>query len=192
MNDDRLELQSRLLDGEIGGGERESTIDALLTDPDAMERFGRYRAIGDALRGEFVAGASQTARRVSAALEDEPVVLTPRSRGIRWQRPVAGAALAASVAAAAVYLTPQLISVDEPSPLGPQIAERGSASPAKPPKALFVAEVAKPAAAPRWQALDATLRERLNRLVIEHHEFGGRTGINGPVAHTSLVNYESR
>ena len=32
----------------------------------------------------------------------------------------------------------------------------------------------------------------LNRLVIEHHEFGGRTGINGPVPHIGLVSYGSR
>jgi hypothetical protein len=36
------------------------------------------------------------------------------------------------------------------------------------------------------------MAERLNRLVIEHHEFGGRTGINGPVAHIGLVNYAGR
>jgi hypothetical protein len=44
----------------------------------------------------------------------------------------------------------------------------------------------------RWQALNQDLENRLNRLVIEHHEFGGRTGVNGPVPHIGLVSYGSR
>ena len=44
----------------------------------------------------------------------------------------------------------------------------------------------------RWQALNQDLENRLNRLVIEHHEFGGRTGINGPVPHIGLVSYGTR
>jgi hypothetical protein len=40
--------------------------------------------------------------------------------------------------------------------------------------------------------VDPELQARLNRLVIEHHEFSGRTGIYGPVSHIGLVNYEGR
>jgi hypothetical protein len=44
----------------------------------------------------------------------------------------------------------------------------------------------------RWQALNTDLEERLNRLVIEHHEFGGRTGIHGPVPHIVFADYGER
>ena len=54
------------------------------------------------------------------------------------------------------------------------------------------APAAEPAFVTKWEAIDRELEARLNRLVIEHHEFGGRTGINGPVPHIGLVSYGER
>ena len=113
MNDKQSELTSALLDGEL--------------DPDAQQRAiignARCRAAGarafralpadrrcDARR--IVVRRQRTvAERVHRALIDEPVVLAPPARPAkRWLRPVAGLAVAASVATAAVFVAPQLMT----------------------------------------------------------------------------------
>ena len=199
MNDKQSELTSALLDGELDPDTQEHAISAILgSGRQELERFGRYRLIGDVMRGESNILASSMSKRVHEALIDEPVVLAPPARRPRqWLRPVAGLAVAASVATAAVLVAPQLMT--QPGDQGgtvqvanvPQVtaapvlvAAGGSAS-------TQASSRAEPGEM-RWQAMNEKLENRLNRLVIEHHEFGGRTGVNGPVPHIGLVSYGSR
>lgn len=194
MTDENAELTSALLDGELDRNRQLRVVsDMLSAPPGELERFGRYRLIGDVLRGESTVLADKVVVNVRAALKDEPVVLAPaRSTAKRWLRPLAGLAVAASVASVAVIMAPQI--------LDRQGADLGSAQ-------VTSSEVAPPIAAPslaasrsaptaeadgNWNAIDPKLEARLNRLVIEHHEFGGRTGINGPVPHIGLASYGAR
>lgn len=197
MNERQAELASALLDGELDRDGQAKAVSALLAAGDEeLERFGRYRMIGDVMRGESAVPSTSIARYIREALQDEPVVLAPRSREVpRWMRPAAGLAVAASVAVGAVMVAPQLLSpgqpdaqpvvqaaADLPRPaMAPQLVAAGS-SPTRDPEGK----------AAQWQALDRELEERLNRLVVEHHEFGGRTGVNGPVPHIGFVSYDAR
>ena len=112
MNEKQAELTSALLDGELdGAAERQVVTELLQAQSAGMDRYARYRLIGDAMRGDAVIDASTVATRVRVALEDEPVVLAPsRSRAPRWIKPVTGAALAASVAAAAIVIAPSMMT----------------------------------------------------------------------------------
>jgi negative regulator of sigma E activity len=197
MNDTKqTELTSALLDGELDPDTQQRAISAMLVGGEQeLERFGRYRLIGDMIRGESSVLATSVAGRVRRSLIDEPVVLAPPRRPPRqWLRPVAGLAVAASVATAAVFVAPQLMTqpgVDEESvqlaadvrqrTVLPVMVSAGAAKPKLP--------ASREPAEKRWQALTPSLEDRLNRLVVEHHEFGGRTGINGPVPHIGLVSY---
>lgn len=201
MNDKQSELTSALLDGELDPDAQQRAISAILGagKQEELDRFGRYRLIGDVMRGESPTSADALAQRVHQALISEPAILAPSARRSRpWLRPVAGLAVAASVATAAVLVAPQLMTepgVDRggvqqvataPPPVAaPVLVAAGSAAGTQPPA------VTEPGGM-RWQALNKNLEDRLNRLVIEHHEFGGRTGINGPVPHIGLVSYGSR
>jgi hypothetical protein len=106
--------------------------------------------------------------------------------------------VAASVAVAAIAVAPNFLQQPEFADGGAVITSAGAPrAPAispvlsvSAPATQNVASSAPPNA--QWQTLDADLGARLNRLVIEHHEFGGRTGINGPVSHIGLVNYAGR
>jgi sigma-E factor negative regulatory protein RseA len=194
-NNEFNEQISALLDGETDRQTQDRLISELLRDGDErLETFGRYRLIGDVMRGESAVIADGLHRRVGDALHNEPTVLAPRRRTARWLRPVAGAAIAASVAAAAIMVAPSFLGPSET--LGPALVEAPTVR-TGPASVLQVADgtVAnrdETVGNGRWQTLDADLEARLNRLVIEHHEFGGRTGINGPVAHVGLVNYAGR
>ena len=200
MNEKHAELTSALLDGELDVETSDRTITRLLDrTSNERTRFGRYRLIGDVMRGESAVYASSLADQVSAALEDEPVVLAPRRRSVAWTRPVAGAAIAASVAAAAIFVAPQILTgVSPENGTAPQQMVATTPRPALQPTLVAAGNNPQSSSAPAaanatsWQALDKTLEDRLNRLVIEHHEFGGRTGINGPVAHIGLVSYDER
>ncbi len=196
MNGNHGETISALLDGELGEPAAQRALDALLEgDPEQRARFGRYQLIGDLMRGEAVVVSGDLAARVQERLREEPHILVPVRRQRTWLRPLAGAALAASVAAGAVMVAPQLLAPAGQAPAGTQLAS----APVVPVEPLF--RVAATDAAPaqagavgqgRWRTLNGEMAERLNRMVLEHHEFGGRTGINGPVAHIGLVSYDPR
>lgn len=194
MKDQFAEQLSALLDGELDTHEQDRTVSRLLDDDAAMGKFGRYQLVGDMVRGESRVLATGISRSVSAALADEPTVLAPQA-GLALGKPAAGIAVAASVAVAAVVIAPGFMQQTGVVDSTPAIVV---AQPEKPIQLVASGNVASPAgrqavsSSGQWQTLDAELSDRLNRLVIEHHEFGGRTGIKGPVAHIGLVNYAGR
>jgi sigma-E factor negative regulatory protein RseA len=183
---------SALLDGELPRQQHDQVV-ADLAGGDGSGRavFGRYRLIGEVMRGEFVVPNHDLSGAVRTALRDEPAILAP-VRGRRdWRRAAAGLALAASIAALAVVVAPGLLGT------GPDndraiVTTAAVAPPLVQPAANGTFAGGRTDAVAGWQSLDDELADRLNRLVIEHHEYGGHTGINGPVAHIGLVSYERR
>ena len=199
MSNSRGEWISALLDGELDPQRSDRIVSGLLDgDPDELAQFGRYRLIGDVMRGESAVYAGAVANEVHQALRNEPVVLAPSRRVPRWLRPVAGLAVAASVASAAVIVAPKFLSSGGEAGQRVQLAADLPVPTANPTTLVSGGSNKRSANPPemergtRWQALDGELAERLNRLVIEHREFGGRTGINGPVPHIGFVGYDAR
>lgn len=197
MNERLAELASALLDGELDRDGQERAVSALLAANEGeRERVGRFRMIGDVMRGESSVLATSVVRQVRQALQDEPVILAPRPRQTpRWVRPAADLAVAASVAVGAVMLTPQLMNPGEPGGQPVQTAAELPRPAMAPTLVATGAASTEPEAAgssARWRALDRDLEDRLNRLLIEHHEFAGRTGVNGPVPHIGFVSYDAR
>lgn len=197
MNEKNGELYSALLDGELNDSHTLQAVDRLgAGDQAELEALARYQLIGDVLRGEGAFGTTDIFNGVRERIQDEPTVLAPRRRSSNWLRPAAGLAVAASVAASAVFVAPQLLNapVDGGTSEGVDLAQRLPAAPA--PVALVAAgptgAVASEPPTLRWQTLDSELNERLNRLMIEHQEFAGRSGVNGPVSHIGLVSYDRR
>jgi len=204
MNNKHDELISALLDDELDHEASQRAISGLLdSGQDGLERFARYSLIGDVMRGESAVLAGTVAAKISEALREEPLVLAPRPRTRpqpgRWIRPAAGLAIAASVAAAAIVVAPQLMTPSEqpgqPIQLAADIPHRGT-----PPATLVAAGGQQRDAAPvevaesplRWQVGDQKVSDRFDRLMMEHREFGGRTGVNGPVQHIGFVSYDAR
>jgi len=80
-------------------------IHALIHDRGARDTWWRYHLVSDVLKHETPLLAHRDlARRISAALESEPVILIPKSFLPRrdWIKPLAGLAIAASVAVIAI------------------------------------------------------------------------------------------
>ena len=106
MSDQIREQVSAFLDGELPNSETELLLKRLTRDADLRESFGRYALIGETLRGASRVSLSRGfAARVNRAIDGEPATAMPpplRAGTARWWRPVAGAAVAAGVAAVAV------------------------------------------------------------------------------------------
>jgi sigma-E factor negative regulatory protein RseA len=98
---------SAMFDNELPAAECELLARRLSRDEELKARWGRYAAIGATIRAEGGARLNtDLALRVSTAISVEPAVaaepVRPRSRRDRWWVPAGGAAVAASVAAAAI------------------------------------------------------------------------------------------
>lgn len=109
-----MEQLSALLDGELDTASQASLTRRLLVDAELGRRWQSYHRVGELLRGEWTGGSPGFAQRVSAAIAEEAPLKAPvfqlRPLGETatrvtktWLRPVAGMALAASVAVVTVF-----------------------------------------------------------------------------------------
>src|SRR5579864_7873629 len=109
MNEELDSQLSAMFDNELPAAECELLARRLSRDEQLKARWGRYAAIGATIRAEGNVRLNvEVARRVSAAISSEPAMDAEPTRrrrillATRWWRPVAGGALAASVAAASI------------------------------------------------------------------------------------------
>lgn len=132
MNEELDSQLSAMFDDELPAPECELLARRLARDEVMKSRWGRYAAIGAAIRSESSLRLdTKLANRVSAAIAAEPpLVADPvvsggdfaTSKVRRWLQPVAGVALAASVAAVAI-LGLRALSPLEQSPIVAQNSE---------------------------------------------------------------------
>jgi negative regulator of sigma E activity len=109
MNEELDSQLSAMFDDELPPAECELLARRLSRDELLKARWGRYAIVGAVIRAERgVRLNAPLAGRVSAVLLAEPALAAPtaprnlRRGGVRWWQPVAGAAVAASVAAASI------------------------------------------------------------------------------------------
>ena len=116
MND-AIKLQiSAFVDGELPDNETELLLRRLSQDAELRTRAAQYLRIGRAIRGELeLKDMSQLRRRISAALGEETIAAEPPVDVVpgRFMRPVAGVAVAASVAVLALIGLRQLGPADD-------------------------------------------------------------------------------
>ena len=108
---------SAFVDGELRAPVRDRIVGRLYEDPELRRAWARFHLIGDALRGIGpVPGAGSVAGKVGEALRGERVVpFEPRARRAVFG-PLAGPALAASVAALAILGVRNLDDGSGPQP----------------------------------------------------------------------------
>ncbi len=112
MGSERNEQLSAMVDGELASDGVQQTLDRMAGNPDEQARWDRYHLMGEVMRrNPMVASATDLSSRISAALDDEPHLLVkpvPQPGHARpWLRAISGMAVAASVAAVAVFAVQQ-------------------------------------------------------------------------------------
>jgi sigma-E factor negative regulatory protein RseA len=109
MNEELDSQLSAMFDNELPAAECELLARRLSRDGDLKARWGRYAVMGAVIRAERGVTLDGTvAGRVSVALTSEPALTdeVAPSRGrvqARWWQPLAGAGLAAGVAAVSIF-----------------------------------------------------------------------------------------
>ncbi len=187
---------SALLDDELPSQDLRETLDRLLADRELHRVWDRYHLIGDVMRGEGARiTADGIAGQVQARLASEPpIIAAPAGRRRAappgyWLRPVAGAALAASVAALAVVSLPLLNRGDEQqAPALARTTAPAAAVPISPrPPVQYVNY-----GGTRWNNLETPgLESKLNRYLVDHSEYAASGGLGGVLPYASFVSYDS-
>ena len=182
------------LDGELPDSESELLLKRLSRDAELREAFGRYALIAEVVRSPNGGPLSRGfAAGVNRRIDGEPamVVTVPQaSRSRRWWRPLAGAAVAAGVAAIAVVSlerradVPALTAANQPAAAPTVTAVRASAA-ARPREAV---SYTVPAAAP--EGITAMPAARLTNYVFAHSKYssalGQRNVLSGLIAEAPI------
>lgn len=117
MNDAIRMQISAFVDGELPDNEADLLLRRMGQDAELRRRVAEYLAIGRAMRGETsIPGVERIHERVSAEIDHKPVdeaADSPGKKSATAVRPLAGFAIAASVALAAIFGLQQMTAVDD-------------------------------------------------------------------------------
>src|SRR5690606_18261445 len=119
MNDKLLEQVSALADGELEAREAELLLARMAREPALRDAWERYHLAGEAMRGGLARLGPDFSANVASAIEREDTPAGGRVAGRsvigRLLQPIAGVAVAATVAMVAVFsLQVPPLSVDRP------------------------------------------------------------------------------
>jgi sigma-E factor negative regulatory protein RseA len=179
----REQQLSILMDDELDRDEMERSLNDLSGDRELRALWDRYHLIGDALRGEPLSRETmRVADRVRERLSDEPMVLVPRTRRIprRWLTPLAGSALAASVALVALVAGPGWFEIGDLAPV--QLAKKPSPAPT-----LY-----RDRTGTYWSLRRPEVESKLNSFLVNHQEYTPASGMKGVVPHVTFASYDYR
>ena len=144
MNEELDSQLSAMFDNELQAAECELLARRLSRDGDLKARWGRYAVIGAVIRAERgVTLDGAVAERVSAALSSEPALATDATRAsarklqYHWWQPVAGAGLAAGVAAVSIFWLRSQALPGATLPAAPAMFAGASALGAPVPQSVF-------------------------------------------------------
>lgn len=178
MADEKMrETLSALVDGEMGGDDIERSIRGLQNEAEQRQVWQRYHLIGDAMRkslpvhhdGSFANRVSQAVAAeeipTSTVVEFKPKIQSHKPK-TSYSRPMAGFALAASVAAVA-YLGVGMIAVDEQAAV-PRMASNSSplVSPVAQSASLDGLQTVQ---GQRWNVDTPAVESRLNSYLHNHN-----------------------
>ncbi len=180
--DDKLREQiSALADDELPEAERDLLLRRLSADPALRSEWGRLHLIRDALHNELPAGAGDAlSYRVMTALENDPQPVlrhTPAGLPRQFAKPLAGLAVAASVAAMAVIGLQHLAGHDA----GPVAATPRLAAVDTPTQSEIVGT--------RWD--QPQMGTRLNAYLVNHSEYTSGSSLQGMMNYVRIAGYDS-
>ena len=183
---------SSVMDGEGTTGE---ALAGVAATNGTRAAWARYHLIGDVLRDNSSAIApAEFAASISALIADEPTVLAPRQRTKSAMRPVAGFAIAASVATLAVIGIQRMEPNNVNSP-APTIAAAPAATPVPATATtapVFASTVAETSPAPP-ELSHAThpAQRRFNSYLVKFNEQRSTVGVPGVNPYVRIVGFES-
>jgi hypothetical protein len=192
MNEALQQQISAFIDGELPENESELLLRRMSQDAELKQRAARFMAIGGAIRGDLAAPSmSRLRERIAVAMESEPASEMARPAAVatqnRLMRPIAGVAVAASVAVLALVGLRQLGFSDEVAAPGfddrSAVAIDGGSMYTEPPVAEFISDRPSDMLTQYYLShgqQSANLGSRLVGLEVREDRLGTSTGTSRP------------
>lgn len=174
MNDEIREQLSALADDELNELERPLLLGRMQRDSALRECLGRYQLIGEVMRGTGNSAGLGIAKRVQQAIAGDTPMETPRSE--HWWKPLAGLAVAASVALVAVLAVTTAHNEDAGAP----VVAATETIPAG-------TTLASDAPAQRWDRIEPQVEKRLSGYLVNHSEYAASRGFQGVMPYARVV-----
>jgi negative regulator of sigma E activity len=199
MNDKLKEEMSALVDGELELRSTRETIDVLLQSDELQLHWSRCHVVRDVLRHKVYPDAGDQLRdRVRAQLADEALHFPARRlMPLRWRhtlKPVAGLALAASVAVVAILAIrgPQQLPGPPQTVQAPATRVVASTASTIVPVSTTAEHAIRPAALKRlqWNTTEPAVANRLNAYLVNHSEYLGGP-MSGIHPYARIVGYDT-
>jgi len=189
MSEHNNEELSALVDGEYEGNS-DKVFDDLIRHQEMRETWSRYHLIGDCLREQLPEQiSSHVSTAVSNTLLNEPTVLAPKNTKRFNFKPLAGFAIAASVAMAAVFTVQNSNEVNSVS-TSPAVATNATAPQSQ--TFSFPNAQVLPASVRKSDTPEEVANQRLNNYLMNHNEYRSNGSMNGILPYVRLVTIESQ
>ncbi|MCG8325353.1 MAG: sigma-E factor negative regulatory protein [Thiotrichales bacterium] len=187
MSNERKEQISAIMDDEFSPSQHDRPLDALSNESGLQQTWHRYHLIRDAIQGHLQQDVdSSLSDRVHAAIEREPAILSPAfSRSRKFTRPLAGLAIAASVAAS-VLLGVQLSNRPDPGAGTPAFASNAAPQTSQP--VQFVSNN-QPAFVSAKKS--APVESPMDRYLVNYNEYRANSGVRGMLPYVRIVGHET-
>lgn len=182
MSEQQRQHVSALADGELDATLVRATLSALGSNERLRGAWERYHLIGAALRSEWIhPECRRLSTRVGKRVATEPI--TPKRPTTRpaWAFPLAGAALAAGMAFAALVGVPWLFDLRSEAAPSPGLSAAG-----------FPPEQFRLAGPVRWRLDAPALETKLDRFLVNHQAQSPISGMTGFLPYATLVGYGAR
>ncbi len=103
MNETKKEQLSAFMDDEIDGLQKDQ-VEQILKDPELLDTWSRYHLVSDCLKRNLPEHLDrELAGKISKSIHQEPAIVAPGGLSRSFVKPAAGFAIAASVAALAIF-----------------------------------------------------------------------------------------
>lgn len=184
MNERIGEQISAMFDGELDEQEQELLLRRMEQNPEMQSSWSRYQIIGDVMRHSLNAAAHpDLLQNIKRKIEHEPIVV-PTSQsataGLRMMKPVAGLAIAASVAAMAIIGLQNMGQGGSPYQDTPRLAQTQPLS------------TIQRVSGTRWDMQQPETESRLNGYLVNHSEYTSGISLQGMINYARIAGYDSR
>ena len=190
MSNKVLEQASAFIDGELADAEAPLFLERLQRDTELRATLGRHELIGEAMRGTLPAQCRDFAAGVMAAIEnidaEAPQAASPGAarRVARFGQPVAGLAVAASVAMLAIFTLQGPVGAPMDSAVPVEVVPGTSAiasNPVLPARQVDFSNVRSP-----------ELQNQLRGYLMNHNEHAGNSRLRGVMPYVQIAAQDSR
>ncbi len=179
------EQLSAFVDGELASKEADVLISKILDNDELRSRWANYHLVGHSIHGESTNNTVDLSNSISAALANEPTVFAPqpRKRIIPAAfKQVAGMAIAATVAAAAVLM----VQPEEQNLFNP--AGSGNGNVASITSKQNVVPVVENGV--NWSVAQPSVASKLNTYLVNHNAYS--TPVRGTLPFAPIVSYGNK